>query len=68
MDELHTSDNYSTGYKTIASGYMDLEIKEPNSTYVLLDVTHHVLDMGFHRFLVIGSNGLWDVMEVQEVV
>ena len=32
------------------------------------DVAHHVIEAGFHRFLVIASDGLWDVMCVHDVV
>ena len=33
-----------------------------------IEVAHHVSDSRFHRYLVLASDGLWDVMDEQEVI
>ncbi|XP_072048047.1 protein phosphatase 1D-like [Amphiura filiformis] len=32
------------------------------------DITHHIIDPEHHRFLVIGSDGLWNMMSVYDAV
>ena len=32
------------------------------------DITHHIIDPEFHRFLIIGSDGLWNMMSVYDAV